>query len=337
MRLAALVQSLDHVCCRYRLAAFRSRLEKCGYEIDLEPIPPSWWSRLKHLHALRRTDGVIVQRKLLSPWHLYALRRTTPLLILDLDDAVFARDSYSPRGTQSKWRERRFTAQVQVADAVVLGNSFLKEQALARSNAARVAVIPTCVEPDDYPVARHSRTGPGVQLVWIGSASTLSGLQAVRPLLEQTGQRWPGIFLKLICDRFLHLQSLPVINCRWAEAIEAAELAACDIGISWLPDDLWSRGKCGLKVLQYMAAGLPVVANSVGVQAEIVQHGRTGFLVETPQQWIEAIGCLVNDPQLRRQMGQAGRRKVQAEFSVASGASRWATLLNDLSKRREAA
>jgi glycosyltransferase involved in cell wall biosynthesis len=104
-----------------------------------------------------------------------------------------------------------------------------------------------------------------------------------------------------------------------------------------VPDDLWSRGKCGLKVLQYMAAGLPVVANPVGVQADLVRQGETGFLAETPDQWAEAVGRLGSDPALRRRMGRAGRQRVEAEFSVAAGAACWVELLERLEPRRQAA
>ena len=107
-------------------------------------------------------------------------------------------------------------------------------------------------------------------------------------------------------------------------------MAAADVGISWVPDDLWSRGKCGLKVLQYMAAGLPVVANPVGVQADLVRHGETGFLARTPAEWVEALRRLGADPELRCRLGAAGRRRVEAEFSVEAGAARWLTLLHGL-------
>ena len=86
-----------------------------------------------------------------------------------------------------------------------------------------------------------------------------------------------------------------------------------------------------------MAAGLPVVANPVGVQAELVRPGETGFLAQTPAQWLEAIGRLARDPQLRRRMGRAGRQRVESEFSVASGAARWLTLLDGIQRRRHAA
>jgi glycosyltransferase involved in cell wall biosynthesis len=105
-----------------------------------------------------------------------------------------------------------------------------------------------------------------------------------------------------------------VSRCLWSAAREAAELADADVGISWLPDHPWSQGKCGLKVLQYMAAGLPVVANSVGVHREMVVHRQTGFLVDTPQEWAEAVRILANDADLRRAMGEEGRKRVELHY-----------------------
>src|SRR5262249_55540596 len=155
-------------------------------------------------------------------------------------------------------------------------NDFLREQALSVVPAANVQIIPTCLEANRYPLAQHTRAKADAHLVWIGSSSTLRGLEAIKPLLEEVGQSWPDLRLKLLCDRSLYLRHLPVLNCPWTEAGEAAELASADIGISWLPDDSWSRGKCGLKILQYMAAGLPVIANPVGIQVDLVRHGETG-------------------------------------------------------------
>jgi glycosyltransferase involved in cell wall biosynthesis len=143
--------------------------------------------------------------------------------------------------------------------------------------------------------------------------------------------------LKLICDRFLQLKHLQVMECAWNEASEPADIAAADIGIGWVPDDLWSRGKCGLKVLQYMAAGLPVVANPVGVQAAMVRHGETGFHAETPEEWMDAIARLVDDAALRQRLGVAGRALVEREYSVPVAAARWLALLNSLEHARKQA
>jgi glycosyltransferase involved in cell wall biosynthesis len=213
---------------------------------------------------------------------------------------------------------------------VIAGNAFLAEHAARWTAEPRVHIIPTCVDPQRYPLAEPKRSGEGVELVWVGSASTLRGLQAIAPLLEDIGRNVPGVRLKLLCDRFLQLCHLPVHPALWSEAREAEEIADADIGISWIPDDLWSRGKCGLKVLQYMAAGLPVIANPVGVHCEMVRHGETGFLAQMPEQWIEAVRRLAHDPHLRRQMGRAGRRLVEARYSVTAGAACWRELLDRL-------
>lgn len=337
MRLTALVDSPDHVCCRYRLAAFRPYLEQAGHTLQLLPWPRSWQSWLRLPSRLQGAEVVILQRKLLSFWQLGLVRAAAPALLFDVDDAVFLRSSYSERGAHSGQRRRRFANTVRLVDGVIAGNDFVAAHAAQHLPAERVTVVPTCVDPERYPLAQHAHAsaGEGVDLVWIGSSSTLQGLERIQPLLEGIGRHCPCLRLKLICDRFLSLEHLPVVSCPWTEASEAADLAAADVGISWLPEDDWSRGKCGLKVLQYMAAGLPVVANPVGVQAQFISHGETGFLAETAEEWRQAITLLAADPELRRTMGAAGRRRVEADFSVRRGAQRWLDVLSRLAAARD--
>jgi glycosyltransferase involved in cell wall biosynthesis len=330
MQLVGLVKAADHVCCRYRLTAFGPWLAKLGHALEVRTIPASWLARFWFYRRLRRADAVIVQRRLVPAWELTWLRRWVKRLIFDYDDAVFQRDSYSERGPASAQREAGFARMVRAADAVVAGNAFLAQRAVFAGAGNKTYVVPTCVEPARYPVARHERQGAGAWMAWIGSASTMQGLEQSRSLWEHLGRSVPGIGLKLICDKPLCLEPLPVDFRPWSEANEGAELAGADVGVSWLPDDAWSQGKCGLKILQYMAAGLPVVANPVGVQTQMVQHGVTGFVVQTAQEWTDAIARLARDPDLRRRLGQAGRDLVQKEYSVASGAARWQHVLNEL-------
>jgi glycosyltransferase involved in cell wall biosynthesis len=254
------------------------------------------------------------------------------LLIFDFDDAVFLRDSYAPKGLHSAGRLRRFKAVLRAADAVVAGNAFLAAEVAVCAGQERAHIVPTCVDPARYPVARHGQRDL-VHVVWVGSGSTIRGLEAVTPVLDDLGRRFPQLRLKLICDRFFTLPHLIVVPCPWSEAGEAAAIAAADIGISWIPDDLWSRGKCGLKVLQYMAAGLPVVANPVGVHPEMVRHGATGFLAAGPAEWAEAIGTLVHDRSLRRRMGRAGRERLEKDYAVAAAGAAWSGLLKRLARR----
>ena len=138
-----------------------------------------------------------------------------------------------------------------------------------------------------------------------------------------SGARSPACDLRLICDRFADFGPLPVIAVPWSEATEAGALAAGDVGMSWIPDDLWSRGKCGLKVLQYLASGLPVLANPVGVHPAIIEHGMTGFLADTDDAWVEGVRALAADPSRRLRMGVAARAAVAARYSVAAWEARF--------------
>lgn len=292
------------------------------------PLRRNTLLRTEQLLAARRADVVILQRKLLPGWQVRLLRRAAAKLVFDLDDAVFQRDSFSGKSPQSRRRMARFEATVRAADAVIAGNEHLGSRAAACTDPGRVHVVPTCVEPKCYPLARHERTGSQVRLVWIGTANTLKGLALAREHLAAIGRRLPGLELRLICDRAIEVPGLRVQLRPWSAATEAAELAACDVAITWLPDDGFSRGKCGLKVLQYAAAGLPVVANPVGMNPRMVLHGRAGLLATTPDDWAEAIAQLAADPPLRQSMGTAGRRMVEEQYSVARWEHRFAAIID---------
>jgi glycosyltransferase involved in cell wall biosynthesis len=320
LKAIALVEAPDHVCCRYRLRAFAPALRAAGIELTIEGLAHGPLARAAQLHRAGRFDVAILQRKLLPPWQFAILRRSARRLVFDFDDAVLYRDSNDRRGPHCPRRSARFAQTVRAADAVLAGNAFLADSALvAGARAASVQVIPTCIEPGRY----LPKPGPptrGLQLVWVGSSSTLRGLEQRRALWERLGRERPEIRLRLIADRFPKFDPLEVVPIAWSEATEAAEISQGDVGISWVPDGLWSRGKCGLKVLQYQAAGLPVIANPVGVHAEMIEPGVTGFLADSDADWLEAITTLDSDPGRRQAMGAAARRSVESRYAVEAWA-----------------
>lgn len=318
MQALALVESPDHVCCRYRIRAFEPALARSGIALDVIGLASSPVARTLQLARLPANDVVILQRKLLPGWQLRLLRRSSKRLIFDFDDAVLYRDSYDRRGPYCPRRRRRFGATVRVADLILAGNAFLAERAREAGAAPdRVRVIPTCVATDQYePADRADALTSKLDLVWIGSSSTLKGLEQRRGLFDRIAREVPGVRLRVICDRFPDLGALPVVPVQWSQASEARELAAGDVGITWVPDDLWSRGKCGLKVLQYQAAGLPVVANPVGVHSEMIDPGRTGELATTDDEWVQAVRSLAANPARRAAMGRSARVNVESRYSV---------------------
>ena len=332
MKLLALIEAADHVCYRYRIQPYAAALARHGWELETLPLEKRTWRRNAQLRRAAAADVVVLQRKLLPLWQLRLLRKSARALIYDFDDALFHRDSYHPKGTQSRQRLAHFWATIYAADAVMAGNFFLRDQAAAFVPPERVHYFPTCVEPDRYAIAAHARQAGDIRLVWIGQRSTLPSLQLLQPQLAAAAERLPGLQLRVISDVFPQLPGIEVVPRTWSKASEAGELADADIGIRWLPDDPWSRGKCGLKVLQFMAAGLPEVANPVGANCQMVVDGETGFLARTPAEWAEAISTLATDPRLRARFGAAGRRRVEEQYSVRGWSDEFLGLLERLAR-----
>ncbi len=327
MKVLALIERPQHVCYRYRIEAYASALFERGLQLEAIPLRQGGAPRLFRLPAAASADVVILQRKLLPRWQLHLVRRFAKRLVYDMDDAVFQRDSFRRKGPKSCRRERLFRATVQAADAVIVGNEYLRRCTTQIDATKQIHVIPTTVQPQYYRLTRHHRVGANVRLAWIGSSSTLPGLKLAERHLWAASEKIRGLDLRLVCDRSIELAGVNVVLRPWAAATEAAELAHADIGVSWLSDDSWSRGKCGLKVLQYMAAGLPVVANRVGMNRHMVIDGETGLLADTPDEWASAIARLASDPELRSRMGAAGRRAVEQHYAVDRWGPRFARII----------
>ena len=326
--LLALIEKPGHVCYRYRVAAFEPVLAAAGWRLEAETVERGGLASFRQLRSAGRADAVLLQRRLLSWWQIRLLRRGAKRLIFDIDDAVFHRDSNSPRGHESVSRMRRFAATVRRADIILAGNTFLAEQTRRFTSPERVREFPTCVDASLYHPRTSERSGGDVRLVWIGSRSTMTSLDEIREGLAEATRRLPGLALRVVCDGFPKLAGVEVVPAPWSEATEAAELADADIGVSWLPEHPWSLGKCGLKVIQYMAAGLPVVANPFGVHASMVTPD-TGILARSPAEWADAIVRLATDPRLRRRLGGNARRRLEADYSVQAWGPTLSTWLQE--------
>lgn len=314
MEVVALVPSRNHVCVRYRIAQFERHLADRGLNLTLEPLAGTFSERVKQLNRSRHGQVVLLLRKLLPFWQLAMLRSSCRTLVYDFDDAVYLRDSFHPRGPYSVTRMVRFAATVCLADKVFAGNRHLADEAVRHGARRKVSVVPTCVDANRYPTANHHDEMP-TRLVWIGSASTVQTLERARGVLEAIGEATPNTVLRVVCNKFPRFDNLRIEPLHWSSATEGADLSTADIGFSWIPDDAWSRGKCGLKVLQYMAAGLPVVASPVGVHEELLE-GEGGYLPRRTSEWVETVQRLSADAKLRNAKGAAGRRRLEERFHV---------------------
>ncbi|MBW7901197.1 MAG: glycosyltransferase family 4 protein [Rhodocyclaceae bacterium] len=294
---------------RYRALQYFPHLRENGFE----PVHATAAGGLLPFFAACRqaaaADVVVVLRKTFPVPFLWLLRRSARRLIFDFDDAIFCATDGSPSAT----RMRRFAAMIKVCDHVMAGNEFLEDRAKAFNRA--VTLVPTALAVDRYAVSAD-KPAESVDLVWIGSSSTRKYLVDILPWLRAAAVRIPGLRLKVIADFDLPDAGLPVLPVRWQADSEARELASAHIGIAPMRDDDWSRGKCALKVLQYMAAGLPVVSSGCGANARIVEEGVNGFLAGDEETWANRIADLAADAGLREAMGAAGRRKAAADFDL---------------------
>jgi glycosyltransferase involved in cell wall biosynthesis len=304
---------------RYRVLQYIPWIERNGARVTTAVAPSGWFARWRLFREAEAYDVVVLQKRLMVPWFVGRLRKHARRLVYDFDDAVLFGSS-SKGGIASASRSRRFRATVGAADLVIAGNDYLGE--LAAPHARRTVVIPTAVDPAKYDAAAVARTRDDavVKLGWIGGKSTVAYLDLVRGALETIGAAHDCARLKVVSDAFPKLRSLPVEAKSWAEADEAADVADFDIGLAPLTDDLWARGKCGLKTLQYMAASKPVVCSPVGVQREMVRPGLSGLWATSRQEWVEALAQLIRAPEERARMGAAGRKILNERYSLARNA-----------------
>ncbi len=312
MKLLILSNNPDRASFRQRIGIYTGLLQKADIDCCIEKLPAGYLARWRLFKKAGEFAGVFLHKKCLNHFDAKVLRKHARKIIYDFDDAVM----YSPRNPENDYSShfRLFRRTVMMADTVIAGNSYLAEHASRFNN--NVNILPTGLDMAKYGIEVYKPKDNKVRLVWIGSKSTLKYLAEIKPALEQVGSAFNNVVLRVICDEFIHFRKLPVENHNWSEQTEAADLKQCDIGLAPLPDNRFTRGKCGFKILQYYSANMPVVASPVGVNIGFVRGDTTGFFAENQNQWVDKIAALVNGSKLRQNMGLAGHQFAQS-FDVA--------------------
>lgn len=322
-----LVPRLDKASTRFRVLQYLPFLEQSGWDCSVKPLSRSARNWPALLGQLRKADVVVIQKKLFTVPELWLVRRAARRLIYDFDDAVMVKEGDRQENSHPR-QLRRFMRTLRRVDQVIAGNSFLAEQACCYHD--HVEVVPTPVDIDHYLPAVDPPDRDEVVIGWIGSRGTLKYLKEITPALERLAGICPQVRLKIVADDFFALEQMPVIRKSWSQADEVADLQSFDIGVMPLADDLWTRGKCGFKLLQCMATGLPVACSPVGANTEIVTDGWDGFWAASEDAWVERLRVLVEDAALRLQMGERARCTVEQRYSLQVCAPRVDELLRDV-------
>ena len=339
---------------RYRVFQYVEPLRAHGIELRAEPffdepafarlyapggiLPKAWdLARLTRAHIARlrsaaRFDLAFVHRELwplAGGWPLALLRGVQPKWVFDLDDAVFMPNVSDANRRFVGLKSHGSVAAIAAgACAVAAGNGWLASWARsvrAGRAADSVEVIPTVVDSDRWaPVAPVSDRP--VRLLWIGSPTTLRYLASWGPVLSRLGAKHTGLELHVIGAR-LELPGVRCVSHAWTAASERTIAQGCHIGLAPLADGDWERGKCGLKLLLYMALGLPAVASRAGVHPEIVTAGEDGELVGDDAALEAALERLIADPARRAALGRAARATLERRYSLRATTPRLAALL----------
>ncbi len=318
----------------------------CGNQIQrLLGIVNGFMSRIGHVVGASRYDLVFIHRELspLGPpifeWLIAKVLRKK--IIYDFDDAIWLPD---PNETNKLWQILKWKSKVKWicrwSWKVSAGNEYLAD--FARQFCDQVEVIPTVVDTNIHrpaddrsfagapsaskslPAAKLNDGGegdpginPGITIGWTGSHTTLQYLHPLLPLLKELDDRYNIHFLVIANkDPQFDLRNYRFV--KWSREREVEDLQAMDIGIMPLTDDLWSRGKCGFKAIQYSAAGIPAVVSAVGVNSKVVIHGKTGFVCRREEDWRQYLMQLIESQELRTELGENGREHIRKHYSVDS-------------------
>jgi len=272
------------------------------------------------LRERKQFDLLWIEKEALPWWPLWieqAMLSSTPY-VLDFDDAVFHHYDQHRFSLVRRAFGKRIDRLMSHAALVVCGNDYLASRAL-KAGAPWVEQLPTVIDLERY-LLRERSSSDLLRIVWIGSPSTVKYLDLLREPLRLLAQKMPFV-LRVIGGDF-KLDGVQVECLPWSEATEVDAIQACDVGVMPLMHTPWELGKCGYKLIQYMACGLPVVASPVGVNNVIVDQGKTGFLACDTSDWLESLSELLINPVLRFAMGQSGRQRVEEQYCLQITASR---------------
>lgn len=278
-----------------------------------------YFKRLMKLCSISRNDILWVEKEFLPYCPSLVeciLSKLNVKYIVDYDDAIFHNYDTHRIWFIRKLLRNKIDKVMKYAHHVVVGNSYLANRTLL--NNKKCTVIPTVVEPNRYQVNQHNNTK--LVIGWIGSPSTQKYLIEIKDVLHCICNDFGAelLFVGASKDILNEFNSSFVTVVPWSEENESYYINKMSIGIMPLNDGMWERGKCGYKLIQYMASSIPVVGSDVGVNKFIIEKSNAGYVVKNKEEWLNAFYELLSNKQYRVKLGGNGRESVINIFSVDS-------------------
>jgi glycosyltransferase involved in cell wall biosynthesis len=296
-------------------------------------ITKSLFKRLSDARAAKNFDIIFIQREaylLGTSYFENRFKKSGAIVVFDFDDAIWLMD-VSDVNKKFGWLKRPTkTAEiVSISDLVIAGNPYLADY--ARTYNPNVIMIPTSVDTEKFQRKEPAKIKERICIGWTGSHTTIKHFSLAIPFLRELKKKYGNrIYFKIIGDAAYSEPALGIQGLKWNKDTEIEDLSEIDIGIMPLPDDAWSRGKCGLKCLEYMALCIPPVVSPVGVNTDIVQDGINGFVADTNNEWVEKISGLIESAELRKQIGEKARQSVIEKYSVLAHRDTYVKILAEI-------
>jgi glycosyltransferase involved in cell wall biosynthesis len=300
-----------------------------GKQYDWLHLIRDYARRLQRLLTATSYDIIWIEKEVLPwvpTWVERALLGGRPFVI-DYDDAWHLRYAEHQNFAIRNLLPRKLESIVEKATAVVVGNPVIADWALA-SGAHHVIEIPTVVDLKHYPI--KPLPDEPFTIGWIGTPITQKYLQIIAEPLRYVQKNFKAQIRLIGASPGFSIAGVDVDVIPWAEKTEADELSRCHVGIMPLSDAAWEQGKCGYKLVQYMASARPTVASPVGFNRKLVVNNETGFLAQAKDDWIEALSTLAMNQELLKRFGKAGRRRAEEEFCVDVFAPKLVRVFTDL-------
>jgi glycosyltransferase involved in cell wall biosynthesis len=300
-----------------------------GKRIGYGYIGLAYLRRLMVLVRGFRFDLLWIEKELLPllpAWGEVLLASCGIPYIVDYDDATFHQYDLHPNTLVRRVLGEKIDVVMRRAALVIVGNEYLAQRA-RRAGVRRVECLPTVVDLERYEIAARPKEGPpSFQIGWIGSPVTAHYLEMIAEALRQISQESDTKVI-IVGAEGVRLDGVPLEFRPWTEEAEVCDIQSFDVGIMPLADGPWEQGKCGYKIIQYMACGKPAVASPVGINKQIIEDGRNGFLATTTSQWVGALRLLRDHQDLRQRLGRRARMTVEQEYSLQVAAPRLVSLL----------
>ena len=290
--------------------------------------------RWKDLRRAKNFDVIFIQREALLIGSSFFEKRfyKRSKVVFDFDDSIWLLDT-SPENKKFEFLKNpdKTSINIRHAHAVIAGNAFLANYAIKYNK--NTYVIPTTIDVNFHVPKPELRNREKIVIGWSGSISTIKHFEIIIPALIQIQDKYPNLIEIHVIGQELYAHSnLNIINKTWSSNTEVDDLNCFDIGIMPLPNDEWVIGKCGLKGLSYMACGVPTVMSNIGVNSEIIKHGKNGYLASTYEEWVDCIITLIENIELRKQIGDNGRQTLLEHYSVDAHKVNYLEVLNSLLK-----